>query len=282
MAKETPSVWLLLPSYPATAEEEQSNLEEQWREHQPWWRRWLWWWFCWRHKTHFKRLEKQAHNSKFSIQELNRLLGGDAKCSLYTLQSDSLNQTVRHLPPKSVVHLFPIGLFPSRWEEILLDRLLKTLTEGGHSVQFINRPTTTESWIDIVSQWVRYNLITHTVETPIQHVVLLMRRQLEHWNGFDSAADKKRYLLEQELSNLFPTCTVQILLNAPQSKKFLDEIPETEQVFYGFLDSFDDNQDTLHPALTHTNLHPLKQHPENILLLRILRQSIWDSTGCAP
>ena len=122
--------------------------------------------------------------------------------------------------------------------------------------QFISstRPSTTDSWLDIVSQWIRYNIITHTAEMPIQHVVLLMRRQLEHWNGFDSTADKKRYLLEKELSNLFPTCTVHVLLNAPQSKKVLEEIPETEQVFYGFLDSFDDNQDTLHPALTHPNL----------------------------
>ena len=114
------------------------------------------------------------------------------------------------------------------------------------------------------------------------HVVLLMRRQFEHWNGFDSTADKRRYVLEKELSDLFPTCTVHILLNAPQSKKVLEKIPETEQVLYGFLDSLGDSLDTLHPVLAHPNLHPLKQHPESILFLRILRQSIWDSTGCAP
>ena len=282
MVKETPSVWLLLPSYPISAEEELSHLEEQWKGQQPWWRRWLWWWFCWRHNAHFKRLGNQSHNPTVSINELNRLLGGDAKCSLYTLQSESLHQTVRQLAPKSVIHLFPIGLFPSKWEELLLNRLRQTLIDRGHSVQLIARPSTTDSWLDIVAQWIRYNIITHSVETPIQHVVLLMRRQIEHWNGFDSTADKKRYLLEKELSNLFPTCTVQVLLNAPLSKSFLEKIPKTEHIYYGFLDSLDDNRDTLHPALEHPSLRPLKQHPENILLLRILRQSIWDSTGCAP
>ena len=226
LAKETPSVWLLLPSYPVSAEEEQSHLEEQWKEHQPWWQRWLWWWFCWRHKTHFKRLQNQSQTSTVSTNELNRLLGGDAKCSLYTLDSDSLHQTVRQLAPKSIIYLFPIGLFPSRWEEILLNRLKETLTEEGHSVHLIDRPSTTDSWLDIVAQWIRYNIITHAAEMPLKHVVLLLRRQLEHWNGFDSTADKKRYLLEKELSNLFPTCTVHVLLNAPKSKEVLERFPK--------------------------------------------------------
>jgi len=109
-----------------------------------------------------------------------------------------------------------------------------------------------------------------------------MRRQLEDWNGFTNTTDKQRYLLEQELSTLLPTCTVQILLNAPVSKEVLSNIPQTERIFYGFLDSFGAQEDNLHPDLTHSNLTPLQPHPENISLLRMLRQHIWDSTGCAP
>ena len=282
LAKETPRVWLLAPKYPKSTEEELSHLEEQWKEQHPWWLQWLWWWFCWRHSLHFKRLPNHAIDPDISISELNRILGGDASCSLYTLQSESLSQTVRQLAPKSVIYLFPIGLFPSRWEETLLNRLKKTLTEGGHSVHLIDRPSPTDTWLEVVGQWIRYNIITHSKDHPVKHIVLLMRRQVEHWNGFDSTSDKQRYLLEQAFSGLFPTCTIHVLLNAPHSKSILKAFPDTEHIYYGFIDSLNEDRDALHPALTQSNLSPLKPNPESILLLRLLRQHIWESTGCAP
>lgn len=282
MAKETPRVWLLVPKYPISAEDERSHLEEQWKEHRPWWQIWLWWWFCWRHSLHFNRLQNQSEDFKIPVRELNRLLGGDAKCSLFTLQSDTLHQTVHQLAPKSVIHLFPIGLFPSRWETTSLKQLMQTLTKGGHSIHFIDRPSTTNTWFEIVAQWIRYNLVTQSNKDSNHHLVLLMRRQIEHWNGFDSASDKQRYLLEQALSKIFPTCTIHVLMNAPHSQSILKSIPETERIYYGFLDSLDAKTDRLYPTLDHSNLIPLMPSPDRILFLRMLRKSIWDSTGRAP
>ena len=282
LAKEIPSVWLLLPEHPTTQEAEKSHLERQWKSQYAWWLWWLWWCFCWRHGSHFKRLATSPQRAIIPIDELNRLLGGDAKCSLHTLNNESLGQTVHQLAPKSTLHLFPISTFPSHWEKTQLRALEQTIKEKGHSVNWIHRPSMTESWLEILSQWIRYNVLTQAKGELVHHIVLFMRRQLEDWNGFASTTDKQRYLLEQELSSLFPTCTVKILLNAPVSKEILINIPQTERIFYGFLDSFGAQEDILHPDLIRSNLTPLQPHPESISLLRMLRRHIWDSTGSAP
>ena len=282
LAKETTRVWLLLPERPTTVEEELSLLEEQWKNQYSWWVWWLWWLFCWRNGQHFKRLSTSPQKIGLPIDELNRLLGGDARCSLYSLIDDSLDQAVHHLAPKSVIHLFPISTFPSKWEMRQINKLEHTLHENGHSIHWIDRPSRTEPWLEMKAQWIRYNVLTQSENDPINHIVLFMRRQLEHWNGFTNTADKQRHLLEQELSRLFPTCTVQVLLNAPIAKDTLDSIPNRERIFYGFIDSVGTQEDILHPDLTRPNLMLLQPHPESIYLLRMLRQHIWDYTGCAP
>ena len=282
LAKETPSVWLLLPERPTTAEEERSHLERQWKIQRPWRIRWLWWWFCWRHGDHFKRLNTSPQSTNIPINELNRLLGGDAKCSLYTLNGESIRHTIHQLAPKSLVHLFAISTFPSEWEILQIEELKKNLVERGHSVYSIPRPSTTPAWFDVISQWIRYNILVQSGQEPVQHIALFMTRQLEHWDGFGHTIDKQRHLLERELTSLFPTCSIQILLNAPLSRDTLNSIPRTKRIFYGFLDSFGAQEDVLHPDLTQENLTPLQPHPESISLLRMLRTHIWDSTGCAP
>ena len=282
LAKEKPSVWLLLPERPTTQEAEKSYLERQWKSHYAWWLWWLWWFFCWRHGAHFKRLITSPHRAVIPIDELNRLLGGDAKCSLHTLNDELLGQTVHQLAPQSTLHLFPLSAFPSYWEKAELKALEKTIKEKGHSVIWVQRPTMTESWFEILSQWIRYNVLTQSNDEPLHHIVLFKRRQLEDWNGFTNTTDKQRFLLEQELSTILPTCKVKVLLNAPVSNEVLSNIPQTERILYGFIDSFGAQEDILHPSLTRSNLTPLQPHPESIFLLRMLRQYIWDSTGYAP
>jgi hypothetical protein len=275
-------VWILLPERPTTTEEELSHLERQWKAQHSFWLRWLWWWFCWQHSGHFKRLNSLPKKAPVPIDELNRLLGGDAKCSLYTLNDESMRHTVHQLAPKSVVHLFPISTFPSDWEVIQLEELKQNLRDKGHSIQSIPRPSTTPMWFDVISQWIRYNILMQDGEEPVHHIVLFMRRHLEHWNGFGNTIDKQLYLLEDELSVIFPTCTIRVLLNAPLSKGPLNQIDKTSRIFYGFLESFGSQEDVLHPDLNMQNMIPLHPHPETISLLRLLRKCIWDNTGCAP
>ena len=216
------------------------------------------------------------------MTELNRLLGGDAKCSLYTLNDESFEQTIHPVGTKSVVHLFPISTFPSDWERHQLTTLKQTLEQTGHSVHWIDRPSTTEPWLEVIAQWIRYNVLTQSNEEPVHHILLFIRRELEHWNGLESTADKQRYLLEQELSAFSLLVPSKFLINAPVSQNKLNNIPQTERVLYGFVDSFGQQEDVLHPTLTHADLTALHPPPESISLLRMLRRHIWDSTGCAP
>jgi len=275
-------VWLLLPERPTTVEEEVSLLEQQWKSQHSWWVWWLWWFFCWRNGAHFRRLSTSLQRTDLPVDELNRLLGGDANCSIYTLAGDALDQAVHHLAPKSMVHLFPISTFPSKWEMNQLHRLERTLHEKDHSIHWIDRPSRSEEWLEMIAQWIRYNVLTQSSDAPVNHIVLFMRRHLEHWNGLTNTADKQRHLLEQELSRLFPTCTVQVLLNAHSAKGNLDSISSRERILYGFIDSVGSQDDILHPDLTSPNLTLLQPHPESISLLRLLRQHIWDYTGRAP
>jgi len=282
LAKDTPIVWLLVRPTPKTAEEEQALVKQQWQAQSPWWMGWLWFWFVWRHRSHFLRLQEQSSPIRIPIDELNRTLSGDAHCSLYTLGSERLQETLSHLAPKSFLHLFPVSTFPSKWEQTQLAHLETTLLENGHQIQWIDRLEHGEEWLSMIGQWVRYNLIVKEPSAPCRHIVLFMNRHLELWNGFDSRTNKTRFLLEQELSTYFPTCRIQILLNGPSSKDALDKIPETEPIMYGFLDTLSEDSDSLSPQLQRSNLYPMTAHPEAISWIRMLRRQIWECTGKAP
>lgn len=282
MAKDTPIVWLIVPPIPTTADEEQTLIKQQWQTQSSWWLSWLWFWFVWRHRSHFLRLQDQSSPVQVPVDELNRILSGDAHCALYTLCSERLQEKLSHLAPKTEFYLFPVSLFPSKWEQTQLTQLKTTLVENGHRIHSIDRPIYREEWVSRIGQWVRYNLIVKEPSLPCGHIVLFMSRHLEQWNGFDSRTDKERFLLEQDLSTHFPTCRVQILLNGPSSKDALDKIPDTEVIMYGFLDTLSDDSDALSPSLQRPNLHPMTAQPEAITWLRLLRRQIWESIGKAP
>lgn len=282
MAKDTPIVWLLTRPTPTTSDLEQALIKQQWSIQYPWWMHWLWFWFVWRHHTHFLRLQDKPPAINIPVDELNRTLSGDARCTLYTLGSEQLHEKVQRLAPKSELYLFPVSIFPGQWENTLLARLETTLTNNGHQIHWIDRQERGEEWLAMVGQWVRYNLIAKEHPTPIHHIVLFMSRRLERWNGFDSRSDKERFLLEQELSAYFPTCSVYILLNGPASKETLDKISDTEQIMYGFLETFSDGSDCLSPTLQRPNLHSMVAQPETISWVRLLRRQIWNATGKTP
>ena len=139
LTKDPPRVWLLLPAQPSCAQEEKSLMEPQWKAQRTWLFQWLWWFFCWRNRVHFNRLTSAPASTNLPISELNRILGGDARCSLYTLNSTDLSQSLHQLAPKSELYLFPINAFPSDLEVSQIQDLEAKLVDNGHSFHQIER-----------------------------------------------------------------------------------------------------------------------------------------------
>ncbi len=282
MAKDPPVIWLLSPPSPHTVEAEQAQLQTTWSEQQAWWLRWLWWWFCWWNRSHFTRLVGERSSTVDFTPELNRLLGGDARCKVYEIGSPELNTAIQQLAPKSTLHLFPLSAFPSAFELRSLNLIQQSLRANKHQYIDIRRPAEDSDWVEVLSLWVRKSLLTINIEDPLQHIVFIVRRTLDNWNGLSPETEKACFMQQQLLGEQFPNCSVHFIVNGPVSQSTFKTIPESEPILYGFVDGLYGLQDSLHPTLQHPNLHSMIDVSDSILLLRLLRQHIWDATGTAP
>ena len=283
MAKETPTVWLLAPAYAATQVEERALLKSEWAQQCAWWQQWLWWWFCWWNTSHIERLGTVRETFETSlVQELNRILAGDARCNLYRLGSDDLTEACTRLAPKSELYLFPTSVLPSKLEVEQLRTLTEHLSQHKHQHHFIERSSTQSEWFDVIATWIRVNLLQHDPSKKLQHIVLFVRRHLEHWRGFDARTDKKGFLISKELQQHFPTCSVHFLVNGPPALPVLDSLSDTHPILYGFVDDICGDQDTLNPILKRENLLQMTGIHDSRLLIRLLRKQIWNGTETAP
>ena len=196
MVRETPSVWLLLPSYPASAEEEQSHLEEQWKEQQPWWQRWLWWWFV-GDTNSFQTSTKSITQSHCPYQRTEStswrgcqmLYSTRCRVNLSVKRSDNWHRKVSSICSLSVYSPLD-GRRSIERVETNFNRQ-RALSSSHRQTEYNGDLAGHRSTVDSIQHH-------HTLcNSLLQHVVLLMRRRTEHWNGFDSTTDKQRYLLEK-------------------------------------------------------------------------------------
>ncbi len=284
MAKETPVIWLLRPPSPRTAETEQALLKTEWSAQQAWWLQWLWWFFCWWNRSHFTRLltEQPSDTDVDFLPELNRLLSGDARCKVYEIGSSELDTAFKQLAPKSTVHLFPLSAFPSSFELQQIDLLQASLKDNKHQGVEIPRPIDSNEWLEVISLWVRRSLVELDLKAPLKHIVFVVRRSLDNWKNLHTQTEKSCFMQQQLLKECFPSCSVHFVVNGPAAQSTLERFPPDEPILYGFIDGLYGQQDALHPTLQHPNLHSMVDISDSILLLRLLRQQIWDATGTAP
>jgi len=283
LAKETPTIWLLAPAYAGTQLEERALLQTEWSQQCSWWQQWWWWCFCWWNTSHIKRLGSSKEPFETSmVQELNRILAGDARCTLYRLGSEELTEACARLAPKSELYLLPTSVLPSKLEMEQLKALTDNLSQHRHTHHFIERASTQVEWFDVVATWIRANLLQHNPSNELQHIVLFVRRHLEHWRGFDAKTDKQCFLLSKELQQHFPTCSIHFLVNGPSALPVINSFAETQPVLYGFIDDICGDQDTLNQTLPRENLLKMTGMHDSRLLIRLLRKQIWNTTGTAP
>ncbi len=285
LAKETPQVWLLLPPFAKDSAEETHLLQSEWKQGQSWWMGWLWWWFSWWNRHHIQRFKTGSIvEIQPFVSELNRILAGDAKCSMYTLGRTDIQEAINHLAPKSTLYVVPLGVLPSQFETHCITELKRALSDRKHPQQWLERPSTKDEWLEVVTTWVRSNLITQNLQIPLKHIVLFMRRAVDNWNGLSAPVDKERYILEQQIQTHFPSCTVQVVINGRSASKTLQQISPNDAVLYGSIDSL--QQDSISPALhifiNRDSWHPMNGLERSPLWIRLLRQQIWDATGKAP
>jgi hypothetical protein len=160
--------------------------------------------------------------------------------------------------------------------------LTDNLTQQRHTHHFIERASTQSEWFDVIATWIRSNLLEHSPSKELQHIVLFVRRHLEHWRGFDAKTDKKCFLLSKELEQHFPTCSVHFLVNGPSALPVINSLSETQPILYGFVDDICGDQDILNPTLSRENLLKMTGMQHSLLLIRLLRKQIWSTTETAP
>lgn len=217
------------------------------------------------------------------IQELNRLLSGDACVKRMTLNPDVLQDGIQHLAPKSSVHLLFTSPITTIQDERLLQDTRYKLEQQQHQVNLLPFLYTIDAWYEAMANQIRASFATKLpISSSPKHILWFIHRDQQNWSKFHATLEKNAVLLQQQMQQALPGCTVHILLNAPSSLPKLNDLSKKGELWFGFLQESCTHTSRLHPTLQDISMKSLLPLNTSPAWMRVLLQEIWTHTGTGP
>lgn len=285
MSNNAPIVWLVYPDTPS-ADRSELDIYRSQTTNLNWWSRWWMLWVFFWNRNNIQTLpalcDSESHRP-MQIQELNRLLSGDAAVKYISLNPDVLQEGIQHLAPKSTVYLLFMSPIVTAHDEHLLQDTVYKLKQQKHPSKLLPFLYTIDAWYEAMASQIRASFATELpISSTPKHIILLIHRNHQNWSNFQTSLEKKSLLLQQQLQSVLSGCTIHILLNAPSSLKTMTDLSNDGELWFGFIQETCTHTSRLHPQLQNIPMKSLLSLNNNPAWMRVLLEEIWTHTGTGP